>query len=130
MPLVRIDVAAHTSSQTVATIGDVIYQALRSTASVPEHDNFQIVHRHAENELVHPAAGYLGVTYTKDLVFIQITWNEGRTTEVKKAFFKAVAEGIHERAGLRREDVFINLIETKRENWSFGNGDMHYGPKD
>lgn len=126
MPLVRIDVASETSPETVAAIGDVIYDAMRTTASVPEHDKFQIIHRHGDDELVYPAAGYLGVTYTKSIVFIQITWNEGRTTEVKRAFYKAVAQGIHERTGLRQQDVFINLIETKRENWSFGNGEMHY----
>lgn len=130
MPLVRIDVAAHTPSDTVATIGDVIYEAMLSTANVPEHDRFQIVHRHASQELIYPAAGYLGVTYTPDIVFIQITWNEGRSIDVKKAFYKAVAQGIHDRTGLRQEDIWINLVEVKRENWSFGNGDMQYAPKD
>jgi 4-oxalocrotonate tautomerase len=130
MPLVRIDVAAETSTETVAAIGDVIYDAMVSIASVPEHDKFQIVHRHAADELVYPAEGYLGITYSKNIVFIQITWNEGRTVDVKKAFYKAVAEGIHERTGLRQEDVWISLLDTKRENWSFGNGDMQYAPKD
>jgi phenylpyruvate tautomerase PptA (4-oxalocrotonate tautomerase family) len=130
MPLVRIDVAAQTSSDTVATISDVIYEAMLSTANVPEHDKFQIVHRHAAEELVYPAAGYLGVTYTPNIVFIQIIWNEGRSIDVKKAFYKAVAQGIHDRTGLRQEDIWINLVEVKRENWSFGNGDMQYAPKD
>ncbi|MDE1199004.1 MAG: tautomerase family protein [Pseudomonas sp.] len=130
MPLVRIDVAAETSTETVAAIGDVIYEAMVSIASVPEHDKFQIVHRHAADELVYPAEGYLGITYSKNIVFIQITWNEGRTVDVKKAFYKAVAEGIHERTGLRQEDIWISLLDTKRENWSFGNGDMQYAPKD
>jgi phenylpyruvate tautomerase PptA (4-oxalocrotonate tautomerase family) len=130
MPLVRIDVAAQTSSDTVATISDVIYEAMLSTANVPEHDKFQIVHRHAAEELVYPAAGYLGLTYTPNIVFIQITWNEGRSIDVKKAFYKAVAQGIHDRTGLRQEDIWINLVEVKRENWSFGNGDMQYAPKD
>nr|WP_314584759.1 tautomerase family protein [uncultured Pseudomonas sp.] len=130
MPLVRIDVAAQTSTETVAAIGDVIYEAMVSIASVPEHDKFQIVHRHAADELVYPAEGYLGITYSKNIVFIQITWNEGRTVDVKKAFYKAVAQGIQERTGLRQEDVWISLLDTKRENCSFGNGDMQYAPKD
>lgn len=126
MPLVRIDVSDRTSPDTLATISDVIYDAMRSTANVPEHDRFQIIQRHPDAELIYPAEGYLGVTYTPGIVFIQVTWNEGRTTEVKKAFYQAVAQGIHARTGMRREDVFINLVETKRENWSFGNGQMQY----
>jgi 4-oxalocrotonate tautomerase len=28
--------------------------------------------------------------------------------------------------GLRREDVFVNLVEVEKENWSFGNGLAQY----
>jgi hypothetical protein len=28
--------------------------------------------------------------------------------------------------GLRPEDVLINLLETAKENWSFGNGIAQY----
>ena len=128
MPLVRIDVAADTTSETVTAISDVVYQAMVQTANVPEHDKFQIINRHAKDELIYPAAGYLGVTYTPKIVFIQVTWNGGRTVEVKKAFYKAIAEGIHARTGLRKEDVWISLIDVKREDWSFGNGEMQYAP--
>lgn len=128
MPLVRIDVAADTSPETVAIISDVVYQAMVNTANVPEHDKFQIINRHAKDELVYPAAGYLGITYTPNIVFIQVTWNAGRTVEVKKAFYQAIAEGIHTRTGLRKEDVWISLVDVKREDWSFGNGEMQYAP--
>jgi 4-oxalocrotonate tautomerase len=129
MPLVRIDLAADTSPETVKAIGDVVYDAMTQTANVPEHDKFQIVNRHAGDELVYPAAGYLGLTYTSKIVFIQVTWNTGRTVEVKKAFYKAVADGIHEKTGIRKEDVWISLVEVNREDWSFGGGEMQYAPK-
>ena len=38
---------------------------------------------------------------------IQLTLNEGRTAQVKKAFYKVVADGLYERVGLRPEDVFM-----------------------
>lgn len=87
MPLVRIDLAADTSTETAAAIGDVIYAAMTSVANVPEHDKFQIINRHAKDELVYPAAGYLGITYTPNIVFIQVTWSAGRSIAVKKVFF-------------------------------------------
>jgi phenylpyruvate tautomerase PptA (4-oxalocrotonate tautomerase family) len=59
-------------------------------------------------------------------VFIQVTLNAGRTVDVKRAFYRAVADGLHQRLGLRREDVFIGLIEVQKENWSFGNGEAQY----
>lgn len=129
MPLARIDLAQDTSPAAVQAIGDVIYDAMTRIANVPEHDKFQIINRHAADELVYPAAGYLGMTYTPNIVFIQITWNTGRTVEVKKAFYKAIAEGIHEKTGIRKEDVWINLVDVNREDWSFGGGEMQYAPK-
>jgi hypothetical protein len=29
---------------------------------------------------------------------------------------------------LRPQDVFISLVEVKKENWSFGNGEAQYAP--
>lgn len=130
MPLVRIDLAADTSAETAAAISNTVYDAMRSTANVPEDDKFQIISRHARDELVYPPTGYLGITYTEKIVFIQITWSTGRSTEVKRALYQAIADGIHARTGLRKEDIWINLVEVNREDWSFGNGEMQYVPKD
>jgi 4-oxalocrotonate tautomerase len=129
VPLVRIDVADHTSTETIRAISEVVYDAMTQIAKVPANDKFQIVTRHPVAELVYPKEGYLGVTYTQDIVFLQITWVAGRATDVKKAFYAAIANGIHTRAGVRREDVFINLVDVAREDWSFGNGEMQYAPR-
>jgi phenylpyruvate tautomerase PptA (4-oxalocrotonate tautomerase family) len=59
-------------------------------------------------------------------VFIQVTLNVGRTVDMKRAFYKAIADGLHERLSLRREDVMICLIEVGKENWSYGNGEAQY----
>ena len=128
MPLARISLSKNLSPEVVKAVGETIYDAMCQVANVPQHDKFQIVTRHEDDELIYPSEGYLGVTYTRSIVFIQITWNAGRSTDVKKAFYKAVAEGIHAKTGLRKEDVFINLIDVAREDWSFGNGEMQYAP--
>ena len=57
---------------------------------------------------------------------IQITWSVGRTVEQKKALYAAIVDGLNKTLGLHREDVFINLVEVKKENWSFGNGVAQY----
>lgn len=129
MPLARINLSKNASPEVVQAISDTVYEAMITVASVPPHDKFQLVTRHTPDELIYPAEGYLGVTYTPDIVFIQITWNAGRTVDVKKAFYRAVADGIHEKTGMRKQDVWINLVDVAREDWSFGNGEMHYAPK-
>ena len=125
MPLARIDRAAGKPAAYRATIGDVVYDAMTATLNVPADDRFQIITEHGDGDLV-VSATYLGIERTRDAVLIQLTLNEGRTVEKKQAFYKAVADGLNERLGLRREDVFINLVEVKKENWSFGNGEAQY----
>jgi phenylpyruvate tautomerase PptA (4-oxalocrotonate tautomerase family) len=125
MPLVRIDLAHGKPANYRRAIGDIVYDAMRQTINVPEGDRFQVITEHApENLVVDP--NYLGITRTADCVIIQVTLNKGRTVELKKAFYKAIADGLHARLGLRREDVLINLVETDKENWSFGNGIAQY----
>lgn len=128
MPLARISISHKASAATVGAISDTVYEAMIDVANAPVNDKFQIVSRHAKDELIYPEEGFLGLHYSDDIVFIQITWNAGRSIEVKKAFYRAVADGIHAKTGLRKEDVFINLVEVQRENWSFGNGDMQFAP--
>jgi phenylpyruvate tautomerase PptA (4-oxalocrotonate tautomerase family) len=125
VPLARIDLRAGKPADYRAAVGDVVYTALVDVFGVPPNDRFQVIAEHAADGLIYDPA-YLGINRTDDVILIQITLNEGRTVEQKQAFYAAVATGIHERVGLRLEDVFINLIEVKKENWSFGNGVAQY----
>jgi 4-oxalocrotonate tautomerase len=98
-------------------------------ANVPKHDKFQIITLHADGELVCPNDAYLGIDYTPKIIFIQVFWVAGRTTEVKKAFYRRIADDLHARLGVRKQDVWITLADNAREDWSFGNGEMQYAPK-
>jgi 4-oxalocrotonate tautomerase len=125
MPLARIDVPAGKSADYRSVIGDVVYNAMISALKAPKDDRFQVITEHPAGGLVIDPT-YLGIQRTENAIIIQVTMNEGRTLDMKRAFYKAVADGLHERLGLRREDVVINLVEVKKENWSFGNGEAQY----
>ena len=129
MPLVRIDLSKSYSPEARQTIGDVVYQAMTEIANVPQHDKFQIFTLHDDNQLAYSQSGYLGNTYTPGIIFIQILWVAGRSTDVKKAFYRRIADRLHAEIGVRKEDVWITLAENAREDWSFGGGDMQYAPK-
>jgi 4-oxalocrotonate tautomerase len=129
MPLARIDIRKDAPDELVRIVSEAIYKAMVDIANVPVHDKFQVINRHADGEIIFPSEGYLGVKYSRDLIIIQITWVSGRSTEVKKKFFHQIANDIHDKGGVRKEDVWINLVETGREDWSFGNGEMQYAPK-
>ncbi|RAI63559.1 tautomerase family protein [Pseudomonas fluorescens] len=125
MPLVRVDIKKHQDPTHAKRIGQLIYAAMRSTIGVPEDDNFQILAEHDEQHFIFDP-GYLGINRTDQLVVIQITMSEGRTVEQKKLLYKTIAESLHAELAVRLEDVFINLVEVKKENWSFGNGIAQY----
>jgi phenylpyruvate tautomerase PptA (4-oxalocrotonate tautomerase family) len=125
MPLVRIDLAQGKPADYRRAIGAVVYDAMVETLNVPKDDRFQVITEHPAEGFVFDA-GYLGIQRSADCIFIQVTLNEGRTIEMKQAFYKAIADGLHQRLNVRREDVFINLVEVKKENWSFGYGEAQY----
>jgi phenylpyruvate tautomerase PptA (4-oxalocrotonate tautomerase family) len=125
MPLVRIDIKQNPDPAYAKKLGNVVYEALKETINVPDRDNFQVLAEHDDDHFVYDPA-YLGIARTDGLVFIQITLSEGRTVEQKQLLYKTIAAGLHTEAGLRPEDVFINLVEVKKENWSFGNGLAQY----
>ena len=55
-------------------------------------------------------------------MLIQITANNTRTVEQKKALFRRIAELLGKSPGIRPEDVFVSLVEVAKENWSLGHG--------
>jgi len=125
MPLVRIDLVEGKTTEYRAQIGEVVYQALLGAFGVPKDDRFQVITEHPADELLFDR-NYLAIRRSDDCIFIQITMSIGRTIEMKQRFYKAVADGLHEKLKVRREDVFINLVEVNKENWSFGNGEAQY----
>src|ERR1700760_2806362 len=125
MPLVRIDLIEGKSAEFRKNLGEIVYRAMRETINVPENDKFQVITQHPPGGL-NVADNYLGNTYSGDIVIIQITMNAGRTSEMKKALFKRIADDIHAQLKLRSDDVVINLVECVKENWSFGGGIAQY----
>jgi phenylpyruvate tautomerase PptA (4-oxalocrotonate tautomerase family) len=125
MPLIRLSLRRGRPAAETAAIIDGIYRALRETFEVPEDDLFAIVHQHDAGEFV-CNANYGGFERSDGLVIIQLTVSSTRGVAQKKALFARIAENLRQKPGLRPDDVFINLVETARENWSFGDGIAQY----
>jgi phenylpyruvate tautomerase PptA (4-oxalocrotonate tautomerase family) len=125
MPLVRISLMKGKPEGFGKRIGEVVYRTIVDTINVPVNDNFQLITEHDSNTLIYDPS-YLSIPRTDGIVVVQITLNEGRTVELKKAFFKTLAQRLNAELGIRTEDVFVSLVEVKQENWSFGNGVAQY----
>jgi 4-oxalocrotonate tautomerase len=125
MPLTRISVRAGKPAAYRKALTQGIYESMREVFNVPEDDIFMVVTEHDADNFVY-SRDYLGINRSDDFVLIQITANNTRTVETKQALYKRIAERLAESPGVRPEDVFINLVDVPKENWSFGNGIAQY----
>jgi phenylpyruvate tautomerase PptA (4-oxalocrotonate tautomerase family) len=126
MPLVRLSHTVGKPPAFSAALSQGVHRAMVATFNVPADDFFQIVTEHEAGAGIVGPKAFLDIAHTADLVFVQITCAEGRSTEQKKALYAGIVENLSAAPGVRREDVIINLVETRRENWSFGNGGAPY----
>jgi 4-oxalocrotonate tautomerase len=120
MPLLHISLRAGKPPAYRQAICDGLYRAMREALDVPEDDQFMTVTEHDAANFRY-GNGY-GVARSADVVYIQITVFNTRTTEQKKALFARIAALLGENPGIRPEDVFVNVLESAKENWSVGYG--------
>ncbi|MFP4592420.1 MAG: tautomerase family protein [bacterium] len=125
MPLVRVSLRRGKPAAYHQAIFDGVYRAMRETFNVPEDDRFMTLSEHDESTFTY-SASYFGIARSDDLVILQITANNTRTAEQKKALYRRIAEHLTASPGLRPEDIFISLVEVLPENWSFGHGVAQY----
>jgi phenylpyruvate tautomerase PptA (4-oxalocrotonate tautomerase family) len=125
MPLLHISLRAGKPEPYRQAIFDNLSRAMHETFNVPEDDQFMTITEHEAANFRYSAT-YLGVARSDDLVFIQITANNTRSLDQKKALFRRIAQLLGESPGIRPEDVFVSLVEVAKENWSLGHGLAQY----
>ncbi|MBI5129786.1 MAG: tautomerase family protein [Rhodopseudomonas palustris] len=120
MPLIHISMQAGKPETYRQAIFDSLYRAMRETLNVPDDDQFMTITEHEAANFRY-GAGY-GIARTADVVYIQITVFSSRTAEQKRALFRRAADLLGDHPGIRPEDVFINILDAAKENWSVGHG--------
>ena len=125
MPFTQISLKKGTSQAFRSALMEEIYIAMRESIGIPEDDRFATI-TELEPGNYNSSGNYAGVNRTEDVIFIQITLNAGRTVELKKALYAAVAQRLSKNPGVRPEDIVISLIEVAKEDWSLGNGEAQY----
>lgn len=120
MPRIHISLHAGKPEAYRQAIFDSLYRAMRETLGVPEDDQFMTMSEHDAANIRYGNA--YGVARSADVVYIQITVFSSRTVEQKKALYRRIAELLGENPGTRPEDVFVNVYDAPKENWSVGNG--------
>jgi phenylpyruvate tautomerase PptA (4-oxalocrotonate tautomerase family) len=125
MPLTRISLRAGKPADYRRALTEGVQRSLVDTFNVPKDDQFVLITEHEAGNFVYDRQ-YLNIARSDDFVVIQLTVSNTRSIEQKKALYRRIVDELAESPGLRREDVFISLVEVEKENWSFGNGIAQY----
>ena len=129
MPFVRISMLKGKPSDQLQAIADGVHQALVDTYSVPEDDRFQVIDQYEKGTLFY-GKRFLDIERTDDVVLINILANRWRDTPTRQALYRAIAEQLSSRTGMRPEDVQVFISNNDTPDWSFGNGIASYVPQD
>lgn len=121
MPLVKINLAQNFTDKVKKDVSLAVHESLMEHFNIPGDDYFQVIHEIRMPDLLYPHS-YMNVPHTGNIVYIEITARFGRTIEMKKALYRAIADKVATRTPISINDVFIVLTEVAAENWSLGQG--------
>lgn len=121
MPLVKVNLLEGRSRAAKEAIGVAIQAALVENLGVPDEDLYQIFNELSSDNLRH-TDGYLGLTYTRQLLIIEITFLVGRSDDVKKSLLADINRNLVAAGAVSPDDVFITITEIGLANISFGRG--------
>jgi 4-oxalocrotonate tautomerase len=97
----------------------VVNQVMAEVFSIPMSENYVVAQAHAKQDLLHNPEN-VSLERLASIVFIQITLNSGRSAELKTTFYETLTAELSKALSVPPADVFINLVEVAKENWSFG----------
>ncbi|MGC9369727.1 MAG: tautomerase family protein [Paracoccaceae bacterium] len=120
MPICHASMRSRKPDAYRQAIFDSLYRALRKTLQVPEGDPFMTITEHEAANFRYGAA--FGIKRSDGLLYIQITVFDTRPAEQKTALYLRLKEILGERPGIRPADIFVNVFDSPKENWSVGHG--------
>ena len=120
MPLINILLAEGKSENYINSVADGVHDALMETWSIPALDRFHLIKEY-KKEFFNINKKMWDIERSDDVIVFQII-SSPRTKDEKLAFYKRLPEILYEKVKLRPEDVFINIVTSNKEDWSFGNG--------
>ena len=120
MPLVKVNLLKGRSTEEKDSIAASIQTPLVSTLEVSDGNRYQLFNEYDAESFRH-ISGYLGLTYTDQLLIIEITIREGDDDDHKKSLLAEINRDLVA-AGVVAEDLFVLITEIGDANVSFGKG--------
>lgn len=120
MPLIQISLIKGKPKKYVKAVADGIHNALCSAWGIPEDDRFQLITEYEKRNFIINKKIW-NVNRSDDVIVIYIT-SIMRPPEMKNKLYHELVKVLGKKPGVRKEDIFVTMVQNDRENWSFGNG--------
>jgi hypothetical protein len=122
VPIARIHVLeGRYDERRLGHVSRAVQDALMKVLNVPSDDFFQVIYVLPRNRFRH-SPSFLGMTYSDDLILLEVAFIAGRPTETRLELLKELNAQIVAGTGISPDDLLIQLSEAPGENFSFGQG--------
>jgi 4-oxalocrotonate tautomerase len=122
MPIAKVHVLEGQYDEArLGKVSSAVQNGLISALGIPPEDFFQIFHVLPRNQYLHTPS-FLGLTYSDDLIVLEITFISGRPSEKRLGLLKALNDAVVAAAGISPDDLMIAFYEVPGDNISFGRG--------
>jgi phenylpyruvate tautomerase PptA (4-oxalocrotonate tautomerase family) len=121
MPLAKVNLLKGRSAEEKDSIAASIQTALVSTLEVSDANRYQLFNEYDAESFRH-TSGYLGLTYTDQLLIIEITIREGDDDDHKKSLLAEINRNLVAAGVVAEDDVFVLITEIGDANVAFGKG--------
>ena len=120
MPLITINITEGMTEESIDHLQKTIHACLVRAWEIPENGGFYVINEYKKSRMRINRSMWGIQRSDKPPLLLQIT-SSPRSRELKLELFRVLAEEL-EKQGIRKEDLFISINPTQREDWSFGNG--------
>jgi ketosteroid isomerase-like protein len=121
MPFVDISLARGKSDSYLEGVSDAVHQALVAELNMQPGDRFQLIHQLDRRDMVFNRE-FRGGPRSDDWIRFVITDGVQRGEKAKRAFYKTLVRLLSEGPGVRPEDVFVMMVVSSAEDFSFADG--------
>ena len=120
MPLITINITEGMADFAIDQLQETIHTCFVKAWNIPENGGFYIINERAKSRMRISRTMWRINRSENPPLLLQIT-SSPRSKESKVELFRLLAEEL-EKQGIQKEDLFISISPTQREDWSFGNG--------
>ena len=121
MPLTTINIIEGMTEVSIDQLQSTIHSCFVKAWGIPMNGGFYVINEYKKSRM-RINRGMWGIQRSdQPPLLLQIT-SSPRSKELKLELFRVLAEEL-EKQGVRKEDLFISISPTQREDWSFGNGE-------